>query len=245
MTKQNILITGVSSGIGYGLALRYIELGHTVYGVSRRTPGEELMDHDAFHFAALDLLDESQIGNTISTLLAGCDNIDSAILNAGILGEIADMQETSLSQLRAIMDTNVWANKLLIDHLIEFPVVVRCMIAISSGAAVNGSRGWNGYSISKAALNMLIRLYSRENPDIFFASVAPGLVDTAMQDYLCNLPSNDDYPSLDVLKSKRGTVEMPGPLDAADRLIPVFQRIESLTESGGFIDIREIPALQS
>ena len=35
---MNILITGVSSGIGWGLAKHYLELGHTVFGLSRRTP---------------------------------------------------------------------------------------------------------------------------------------------------------------------------------------------------------------
>ncbi len=242
MSGQNIFITGVSSGIGYGLAARYLQRGDTVFGVSRRTPDETLMANENFHFAALDLLAEEKIPETIATLLTGCQSIDTAILNAGVLGEIADMRQTSLKQLRWVMDTNVWSNKSLIDALYELSIPIKRVITISSGAAINGSRGWNGYSISKAALNMLTMLYARENEGTHFAAVAPGLVDTAMQDYLCDQPADNKYPSLEALKSKRGTDDMPGPIEAADRLIPVFDKIEALTESGGFIDIRNLDA---
>ena len=35
---MNILITGTSSGIGYGLAHEYLERNENVWGLSRRTP---------------------------------------------------------------------------------------------------------------------------------------------------------------------------------------------------------------
>ena len=88
---------------------------------------------------------------------------------------------------------------------------------------------------------MLIMLYAREKEDTFFASVAPGLVDTAMQDYLCGQPDDSRFPSLDALKSKRGTDEMPDPAVAAKKLIAMFDSIEKVVPSGGFVDIRHLP----
>ena len=83
------------------------------------------------------------------------------------------------------------------------------VIAISSGASQSGSRGWNGYSLSKAALNMLVKLYAGERPETHFTSLAPGLIDTAMQDYLTNLPEDSRYAPLEVLKAAKGTPKMP------------------------------------
>jgi NAD(P)-dependent dehydrogenase (short-subunit alcohol dehydrogenase family) len=112
-------------------------------------------------------------------------------------------------------------------------VRVEQIIAISSGAAVSSTRGWNGYSISKAALNALVRLYAAERPQTHFAAVAPGLVDTAMQAYLRSVPADARYPGLEGLKRAHGTPEMPTPDAAATRLIATFERLRA-EASGGF-----------
>ena len=52
---MKIFISGVSSGLGYGLAKVYLAMGHAVYGCSRRKP-EDLVDQ-GLHFAAIDLAD--------------------------------------------------------------------------------------------------------------------------------------------------------------------------------------------
>ena len=238
--STKVLITGVSSGIGLGLAARYLDRGAEVFGFSRRPPQAPLPT-EKFHFYSLDLLQVDHIGPGLTQLLSGVTAIDQVILNAGVLGQIADLGDTSVDSMKSIMDVNVWANKHVLDSLMSSGVAIRNVIAISSGAAVNGNRGWGGYSISKAALNMLIRLYSREQPEVHFSAVAPGLVDTAMQDYLTQIEPDPRFPSLEVLKEKRGTTDMPGPDTAAQRLIDVFDRIESVVESGGFIDIRNLP----
>ena len=53
MTKKRIFITGVSSGLGYGLALNYLKAGEDVWGCSRRCPND-LVDL-GLNFCALDL----------------------------------------------------------------------------------------------------------------------------------------------------------------------------------------------
>lgn len=239
---MKIFITGVSSGIGYGLAQHYLSSGHVVYGVSRRTPDQELTGSSDFHFQTLDLLDHAAVQLQLPALLEEVDDLDLVILNAGILGEIADMKETSLDDLKHLMDVNVWANKVVLDQLFESQFGVQQVVTISSGAAVNGNRGWSGYSISKAALNMLTQLYARENSSVHFSAVAPGLVDTAMQDRLCSMIDEaKTFPSLGVLQSKRGGPEMPGPVEVACRLARFFACLPNSVESGQFVDIRKPP----
>lgn len=238
--SENVLITGVSSGIGKGLAIEYLKCGATVWGVSRRIPDRSLLEHPGFYFRQLDLVCESTVDPCLKDLLDGCQRLDTVVLNAGAIGRMADMAEISVEEMRPLMDINVWANKWVLDTLFQRRLQIGRVIGISSGAAVNGNRGWNGYAISKAALNMLIQLYAREQPEVWFASVAPGLVETAMQEYLCGHPPDSRFGSLENLRSKRGTDQMPTPAIAGTKLKRLFDEIESRTESGGFIDIRQI-----
>ena len=238
MDQKTVFITGVSSGIGHGLAEEYIAQGWRVFGVSRRQPQ---IESDNFHFAALDLTDESNVASVLGQLLNETTHISHVVLNAGVLGKVADISATPLEELRRTMDINVWSCKTVLDTLFAMKIQCDQVVTISSGAAINGNRGWNGYSISKAALNMLTQLYAAENEKTHFAAVAPGLVDTAMQDYLCGHPEDPRYPSLENLKVRRGTPEMPRPAEVAGRLISVFQRLPDTCASGGFVDIRQLP----
>lgn len=236
---SNILITGISSGIGLGLGSHFLKTGHRVFGVSRRTPPDAIIASENLAFQTLDLRDQQSVQTRLAKLLDGIGELELVILNAGILGPIADLRDTPLAELQAIMNTNVWANKTVIDTLVGLSIGIRQVVTISSGAAVNGNRGWGGYSISKAALNMLTKLYAKENPAIHFAAVAPGLVDTAMQDQLCAMTDKTrQFPSLAALQSKRGGPEMPDPIALGPRLAQFLTSLPTRIESGEFIDIR-------
>jgi NAD(P)-dependent dehydrogenase (short-subunit alcohol dehydrogenase family) len=234
---ETILITGVSSGLGYGLADQYLKAGAVVYGCSRRKP-EDLV-HRGLRFAKVDLSCESTARPALATLIEEVERFDRVILNAGKLGEIRDMQDSPLDDLRETMEVNVWANKWLLDELFSEKRRIDQVVAISSGASQSGSRGWNGYSLSKAALNMLVKLYAGERPDTHFTSLAPGLIDTAMQDYLTNLPEDPRYAPLEVLKAAKGTAKMPDGETCARQLIDAFPKLKDL-QSGQFADIRKL-----
>jgi NAD(P)-dependent dehydrogenase (short-subunit alcohol dehydrogenase family) len=207
-------------------------------GISRRaTP---LLGQAGFHDHQCDLTDEAGVGEVVRLLQKQFQMLDLVVLNAGALGAIGDMRETGLDELRRLMDVNVWANKTLLDELVRAGTELRQVVAISSGAAIVGNRGWNGYAISKAALNMLVQLYAQELPGVHFSAIAPGLVDTAMQDYLCGLEPNENFPSLEGLRSRRKTAEMPGPDELATRLADVISRAPKLIPSGQFLDIRKV-----
>lgn len=238
--QQSILITGVSSGIGRSIAAESLRRGAAVFGLSRRRP-DDLSAQDRFTFQCADLRRTSDIPAAVGNLLHEAADLDLVVLNAGILGPFGDVIEQPLDAMQDVMTVNVWANKVILDALFARGEPIRQVVTISSGASVNGNRGWGGYSISKAALNMLTRLYARERPETHFCALAPGLVDTAMQDHLCALPQDERYPALDVLRSKRDTPDMPDAEELAPRLIEVFAKLPSLVESGDYADIRKPP----
>lgn len=237
---MNILITGCSSGLGYGLTNHYLNEGHKVFGISRST-NDALNNHSGFSFLQLDLSQLKEIGSKVQGFFKNESGMDLVILNAGILYDVRDLKDTDIEEIKKVMDVNVWANKILIDVLFEQFDSINQLVAISSGAAVSGKRGWNAYSLSKAALNMLVDLYSREHPQTHFCALAPGLIETGMQDYLNTLP--DDYeqkfPIVKKLKAARGTDRMPKPKEAAGIVADAIQKVTDY-ESGSFIDVREL-----
>lgn len=234
---MNIFITGTSKGIGAALAMEYLEKGHKVFGVSRNK-NAKLNAFDHFSFLPLDLSDFKQVTEKLPAFLQQAGGMDLVILNAGILNEIKDLKDTPIGEIKNVMDVNVWVNKLIIDLCFDKLERVGQVVAISSGAAVSGSRGWNAYSLSKATLNMLIDLYAKEHTATHFSAIAPGIIDTGMQDYISSLPDTLDYPAVKKLKKAKNTPDMPPPAEVSEKLVKAFEKAQNY-RSGSFLDVRE------
>lgn len=235
---MNLLITGTSRGIGEALAKDYLYEGNQVFGISR-TENKSLNGLPGFFFLSLDLANFKKMKMEVPRFLQPANQMDLIILNAGILSEIKDLKDTPVNEIKKVMDVNVWANKVLIDLCFENLKTITQVVAISSGAGVSGSRGWNAYALSKATLNMLISLYAKENEYTHFSAMTPGIIDTAMQDYISELPDDRDYPVVRKLRKAKGTSEMPKPSEVSGQLIRAFEKAKSY-ESGSFLDKRKL-----
>ena len=228
---MDLFITGVGSGLGKALAEEGLRRGYKVHALSRKLP-ESLKGKVNFRYC--DLRDLEKVYTTVRELLSGIGVLDLVILNAGVLGEFGDMREVSLRTFKEVMDVNVWANKLIIDAIMDSGIKVKVLIGISSGASVNCNRGWGAYAVSKAALNCLLKLYSREMEGTHVIALAPGLVLTPMLEEVMR-QDEERFPS--VRRIKESPKRSP---EEAARLI--FDTIPKLLEfeSGSFVDIRKI-----
>jgi NAD(P)-dependent dehydrogenase (short-subunit alcohol dehydrogenase family) len=231
---QTVFITGTSSGLGRGLAEHLRGQGWAVFGCSRRG-----CDLPGVHDRVCDLTDYERLPAALGALLGGVQALDLVVLNAGVLGDIGNLTETPLEDLKRVMEVNLWANKAVMDWLHAWGKPIDQVVMISSGAAVLGNKGWGGYALSKAAVNMLARLYAHEFTRTHVTALAPGIVDTPMMDYLCEQADADAFPALRRLRQARGTDAMPGPLGAAERLVSVLPRLKE-RPNGSFVDLREI-----
>lgn len=227
-------LTGVSSGIGKALAGSLLDRGWRVRGVSRRPPE---IAAPRFAHATLDVTDHARTAAVLEPLLPE-GPVDLAILNAGVLGPLGDLRDCSLDAMRRTFEVNLWANKTLTDFLLARPGGVRQVVMISSGASVSGNRGWSSYGLSKAALNMLVKLYAAEAEGTHFAAFAPGVVDSAMQAEIYDRPADARHPSFDRLRERRFTAAMPGPDEAAPRLLEAMLVLPERYASGEFVDVR-------
>ncbi len=236
--RTKILITGISSGIGLGLAKKYLADGAVVYGISRRR-SEELAAYPHFYFQSADLNSPEEIKAAVGQFSLEGSELDAVILNAGVHGAVGDLKETELAQLLSVMNVNVWANKVLLDALFHVCLHVKQVIALSSQAALTAYRGAGAYCVSKAALNMLMALYAEEKKDTHFSAVAPPLVDTAMQDYLTGLPPDERFESFELLNFAKELGQMLSPQAAAEILVPTFEAALQ-KPSGSFVEASSV-----
>ncbi len=228
--NKNILITGCSSGLGLALTNFYLDNNYKVFGISRTKPN---IKNKNFIFKEFNLSNLNKIKNSLTPFIKNIGQIEVVYLNAGMLGEIKQLKYLSLEEIKKVLDLNVFANKELLDILSSCNI--KNIIAISSGASRKGSKGWGAYSLSKASLNMLINLYSKEMENTKLLAVAPGVIETPMTDIIRFEVDDNIFTSAKILK--QGEIQQP--LDAAQRLHEVIKRIDEF-QSGSFIDVRNI-----
>ncbi len=230
--SKSVFITGIGSGYGKALAELFLSKGFNIYALSRHLP-ENLTGK--IHFKKCDLLALETVYKSTEELLKGIEKLDLVILNAGILTPLKDIHDTPIYEMNQMMDINVWANKVILDVLIDREISVEQIIAISSGASVNGNRGWHGYSISKAALNMLIKLYSREMEKTHLIALAPGLIMTPMLEEFVLSADENRFPSVKRIKDAPKMT----PEEAANVLYSNLEKLKSFP-TGSYVDIRKI-----
>ena len=228
--QKNILITGCSSGLGLALTNYYLQKNYKVFGISRKKPD---ITNTNFIHKSFDLSNISKIKEELSTFILDIKEIDTVFLNAGMLGKIKILSELSIQELNEVYTLNVYANKELLDILMNLKV--KNILVISSGASKNGYKGWGAYSLSKAGVNMLINLYSNEMINTKILALAPGVIKTPMTDYIRFELDENIFPS--VKKLNEGIVQTPE--ETALKIGNLINKIDEY-KSGTYVDIREI-----
>ena len=228
--KKNILITGCSSGLGLALTNYYLQKGFKVYGISRNKP--EIQNQNFIHIS-FDLSKISDIKTSLTTILKEIKNLDLVFLNAGMLGKIKILQELSIEEMQEVYSLNVYANKELLDILMQ--IDVKNIFIISSGASKTGYKGWGSYSLSKAGVNMLVNLYSNEMFNTKIIALAPGVIKTPMTDYIRFELDENIFTS--AKKLNEGLVQTA--FETAIKIDVFINRINEF-ETGSYVDIRQI-----
>lgn len=232
--QKNILITGCSSGLGLALTNYYLSKEFKVYGISRNKPN---INNQRFILKNFDLSNISEIKTELSSFIKDVEEFDTIFLNAGMLGKIKLLNDLSINELNEVYSLNVYANKEILDILMN--VKVKNIIVISSGASKNGYKGWGAYSLSKAGVNMLVNLYSNEMIDTKIIALAPGVIETPMTDYIRFDLDENIFPS--VKKLNEGIIQTPE--ETAQKIFKFTQKLDNFA-SGNYVDIRDIKFTQ-
>lgn len=181
---MTVIITGTSSGIGQALAQYYLDKGNKVVGISRRNT----IQHKNFVFFEKDLSETTDFSFLEETILNSKELL--LINNAGVIGSIERISEQTNSDIISTIQVNTIAPMLLSQLVLQkFPLELPLIIVnISSGAGKRPIPSWAGYCASKAALDMFSRVIYLEEKErgrnVKVYSVAPGVVDTPMQEQI-------------------------------------------------------------
>ena len=182
------IITGASQGLGKALAEATLQQPDTVVlGVSRRAT----IEHARYRHQALDFSDLDAVRHNITKLFPAWPDADSLTLinNAGVLGDIGYAGEQANEHYQFVFDVNLTVPAMLMNTFLSAysgRPVPRTVLNISSGAGRRPTDGWGAYCASKAALDMLSQVVQQEQDrrgtGVRIRSLAPGMVDTAMQE---------------------------------------------------------------
>lgn len=175
MTNQRLsgriaLVTGASRGIGRAAAKALAAEGTHVILVARTVGGLEEADDEirkgggSATLAPLDLRDFPAIDRLGATIYERWGRLDALLGNAGVLGTLTPLAHLSPKAFAECLDVNVTANWRLLrsfDPLLRASDAGRALF-ITSGAAHKLHAYWGCYSVSKAALEALVRTYAAE-----------------------------------------------------------------------------------
>jgi len=222
---MHIYITGVSKGLGKEFVDYFLAAGHHVTGIGR----SHSFDHPNFSFIKCDL---SNLNEVQSIKFESKENELILINNAGVIGNIKRISDQKESDIQEVMTVNTIAPMILCQEFLRQTHLENklTIINISSGAANRPIPSWAAYCSSKIAMDRFsetIYLEEQEkgrNINVF--SVAPGVIDTSMQEKI-RASNKVDFSSLDNFRSLHENGELTSPNDAVNKLVKLIQKKES------------------
>lgn len=192
MTRQKILITGASSGLGAGMARAFAAKGRDLALCARRADrldelrAELLELHPGITVAvaALDVNDHEQVPKVFAELNDELGGIDRIVVNAGI-GKGAPLGSGKLWANKQTIETN------LVAALVQIETAIEMFKAAGGGhlvlvSSVLGNKGVPGvkaaYAASKAGVSSLGESLRAEYPSgpIRVTTLEPGYIESEM-----------------------------------------------------------------
>jgi benzil reductase ((S)-benzoin forming) len=220
------ILTGHSRGLGAALARALLERDIAILGIAR-SPATELAEAfpQSLREVPLDLANPQALRDWLeSDSLAGfVADADTALLinNAGLLQPVGPLGTLDPAALIQAINVNIGAPLLLANAFVA--ATRRCadrrIVHVSSGAARSPYAGWGSYCATKAALDHHARATALENiPGLRIASLAPGVIDTAMQAEI-RASSIGQFPQKERFEGLKASGQLSTPSAAAERLV--------------------------
>jgi short-subunit dehydrogenase len=247
MTRQKILITGASSGLGAGMARAFAAKGRDLALCARRTDRLEELAAEltgrhpgiTVAIAELDVNDHEQIPAVFVELADKLGGLDRIIVNAGI-GKGAPLGSGKLWANKATIETN------LVAALVQIETALEIFKNAGSGhlvlvSSVLGNKGVPGvkaaYAASKAGVSSLGQSLRAEYArlPISITVLEPGYIEsemTAQSQSTLLIVDNDTgvKAMVEAIERERGRAVVPGwpwvPVVALMKLTPTrFARL--------------------
>ena len=182
------IVTGGASGLGAGIAQRFVEEGALTIITDINPAGEAVAKRLGAEFLAQDVSAERSWVDTIDEVVSRFGRLDVLVNNAGIFSS-SPVDETQLEDWQRVMDVNLTGVFLGCKH------AVRAMkkntgstrgsiVNLSSVVGLRGQLGGAAYGASKGGVRLLTKTVALENAAISIRcnSIHPGIIDTPIMD---------------------------------------------------------------
>ncbi|MCC7331940.1 MAG: SDR family NAD(P)-dependent oxidoreductase [Flavobacteriales bacterium] len=211
-------ITGASKGLGRAIAdILLKDSSNFVFGYSRTST----ITHQQYYHKNIDF---SNIELVQKIKFPELKNAEQLILinNAGVISETKHFGNMNSKKIIEGYTVNLIAPSILCNEFIQCYKTYNCskkIINISSGAAQSPIDGWGVYCASKAGIDMMSKVLAEENKigktNFQFLSIAPGIIDTEMQQQIrksdvsnfSNLNRFVDYKTTNSLETPEKTAK--------------------------------------
>ena len=185
------LVTGASRGLGRAVAIALAKEGAHVIATARTEGGLTELDDEikqadgSATLVPVDIKDFPAIDRLGAAIFERWKKLDILIGNAGVLGKLTPVAHVDQKMWDEVMAVNVTANYRLIrsmDPLLRLSDAGRAVF-VTSGLAQKCWAYWGPYSISKAALEAMVKTYAAETATTAIRSncFSPGATRTSMR----------------------------------------------------------------
>ena len=239
---KHYFITGTSRGIGKALTETLLEDDNIkVTGISRTNS----INHPNYKHITTDL---SNLSDTESIFFPDLHDADEIILinNSGVMSEIIRLGKLKNSSIINDYHVNVVSPSILMNNFIKkFQDYKnkRTIINVSSGAGRHAVDAWSVYCASKSALDMISETVALEQAFQTFEnqmkifSVAPGVIDTKMQDQIREV-SIDNFSNVEKFINLKDNNELFSPEKAASLLLKIINNRDDFEDVT--LDVRDL-----
>lgn len=207
---MNILLTGVSKGLGLDIAEVLLNKGHIVYGISRSKTNElsDLIDKfpENLKYLKYDLRDSQNLRGKIFKEFIGTKTPIHGYINNAAMAYDDIVTNLFIDPLKSMFDVNVLTPIMLTKHVIRSMLlnnVKGSIVHISSISVHTGYKGLSVYAASKGALEAFSKNCAREwgGKGIRSNCIVAGFMETNMSSTLSDDQKNRIYKRTSLKKA--------------------------------------------
>jgi 3-oxoacyl-[acyl-carrier protein] reductase len=187
--NKTVIVTGAGRGIGAKTAFEFAKKGVKVACISKTTNCQEIAKkiQEAGYKASAyqcDVINPTEIKDTISQVIKDFSSVDILINNAGIKSQDKLTMAVEVDDWDRVVNVNLRAYYLFIKYTMPIMIKQRHgrIINISSILGITGRPGQVAYTTSKAGIFGLTKTVAQETArrNITCNAITPGFIETDM-----------------------------------------------------------------
>ena len=200
MKDKCVLVTGSSSGIGYEITLKLLDLGAKVIGIARNHDRSNLENKNYVTYNC-DVSVHHKLEKILKQILKNHPQINCLISNAGY-GDFGPLENFSTLQINNFVATNLTSHlvitKLLLPHFKRNKM--GDIIFVGSEAGLSGAKNGSLYCAAKFGLKGFSEALSKDvaNKNIRVTIINAGMVRTDFFENLNFEPGSDEKNSISI-----------------------------------------------